>query len=59
MDVIQADLKRMKSTWNIHRIRANKVSSNGIPDYLYYLPEHRGRHEVNVFHSTYCYLSEM
>jgi len=46
MALIQADLDRMKSTWNAHRIRANKVSQNGIPDYLYYLPEYRGKRDI-------------
>lgn len=31
MDTIQADLDMMKSTWNSHHIRANKVHVNGIP----------------------------
>ena len=43
MDVIQADLDRMRNMWNLHCIRANKVYANGIPDDLFYLPELRGK----------------
>ena len=50
MKIIQADLDRMKNTWNNHRIRHNKVHTNGIPDYLYYLPQHRGKYFVLQLH---------
>lgn len=55
MNVIQSDLERMKDTWNNHRIRANKIHANGIPDYLYYLPEHRGKIQL-VLPAIFCYL---
>ena len=42
MNVIQAELDRMKNLWNMHRIRCNRGHINGIPDELYYLPEERG-----------------
>ena len=42
MGVLQAGLDRMKNEWNRHLIRSNKIHPNGIPDYLYHLPQHRG-----------------
>jgi hypothetical protein len=42
MEVLQADLNRMKNEWNRHRIRANKVNTNGIPCHLNALgPKHQ------------------
>lgn len=43
IDVIQLELDNMTALWNNHCIRANKVYGNGIPNDMYYLPEHRGR----------------
>ena len=40
MNVIQADLDRMKTIWNRHHIRANRQYANGIPNY--YLSAERG-----------------
>lgn len=43
MDIIQADLDEMATTWNSHKIRPNTSSGvDGIPDELFYLPEIRG-----------------
>ena len=54
MHVLQANLDRMKNEWNRHRIRANKIHVNGIPDYLFYLPQYRGNNQFGAMTCQLC-----
>ena len=51
MEILQKELNFVASSWNEHVIRASNMSEcpSGIPDEMFFLPEHSGTSFLFVF----------
>ena len=47
--VLQEDLNNVRNHWNTHRIRPSRYGTvPGVPDVLYYLPQHSGSFDCKI-----------